>query len=340
MVAKILTITVVVSALIMGLAVITSSAMPGGPQLDSGVIFRVQAAGVTGDTAPWQIGKEAVARAQAIALSNTQLVPGSRIGDYPADYRGLIGYAWQLPQTPGLANSEEWMPTLRAEHAAQIPHEMLQAGDILVNDRSGAFGHALVFVSWSNPAQWSDLQILTDRANVRAQFEQGVPFVAYEVDRFASPARVVERHYTLRTLDGAVTVQELDAAFHGPYYALRSNKIPAYAAAIAPVTMKYTTSGNHVAARFTLLNQGGAPVTLNAVSVIAYGPDAFHQGLGGTQFAFPEVKHIVLQPGQTYVYQQSFTFNQTGTYLALARFQANGVTHIPAQPTFFQITAQ
>lgn len=340
MVAKILTITLVVSALIMGIAVITSWAMPDGAQLDSGVIFRVQAARVTANNAPWQIGKEAVARAQTIASSNTQLVPGSRIGDYPADYAGLVGYVWQLPQSAGLANSEEWMRTLRAEHAAEIPHEMLQAGDILVNDRSGAYGHAIVFVGWSNPAQWSDLQAQTDRANVRAQFAQGVPFSGYEVDRFALPARVVERHYTLRTLQGAVTVQELDAAFHGPYYALRSNKIPAYAVAAAPVTMKYTTSGKRVAARVTLLNQGGAPVILETVSVIAYGPDAFHQGLGGTQFVFPEVKRIVLQPGQTYVYQQAFTFDQTGTYLALARFQANGALHIPAQPTFFQITAQ
>ncbi|MBI4673874.1 MAG: hypothetical protein HY741_19685 [Chloroflexi bacterium] len=340
MVAKILTIAVVVVALIMGIAVVTSFAAPAEEQLDPGVTLRVQAAGVNVNVTPWQLGNEAVARARAIALSNAQLVSGSRIGDYPADYTGLVGYAWQLPQTAELANSEEWMRTLRAEHAAEIPHEMLQAGDILANDRSGAYGHAIVFVRWGNPAQWSDLQTLTDRANVRAQFAQGVQFVGYEVERFATPARVMERQYTLRTLQGAVTVRELDAALHGPYYALRHNKIPAYAVTLAPVTMKYTTSGNHVTARFTLLNQGGAPLTLNTVSVVAYGPDAFHQGLAGTQVEFPQVKHIVLQPGHTYVYQQSLAFQQTGTYLALARFQANGVMQIPAQPTYFQIVSQ
>jgi hypothetical protein len=340
MLAKILTSAVVVIVLLILAVVTLPGVIPDGAALDPGVTLRVQAADVTVSGAPWQMGNEAVARARTLALSGIAFLPGSRLGDYPADYTGLVGYAWQLPQTPELSDMNEWMHALRQNYAVEIPPQMLQPGDILANDRSGSYGHAIVFAQWSDPTQWTPAQALTDRAAVRAQFEQGAQFIGYEVDRFHAPAHVMQRRYTLKMLDGALTIQELERELRGPYDALRYNQIGGYAETLAPVAMKYTTSGSTVTARFSIINRGGAAVTLNNVSVIAFGPDAFHQGLAGTPTLFPEVKQISLPPGQIYAYQQTMTLPQLGTYLALARFQANGVAQMPAQPTYFQITAQ
>jgi hypothetical protein len=340
MLTKILTSAVVVIVLVLILAVVTAPGlMPDGAALDPGVTLRVQAADVTVSGAPWQMGNEAVARARTLALSGIAFLPGSRLGDYPADYTGLVGYVWKLPQTPELSDMNEWAHALRQNYAVEIPPQMLQPGDILANDRSGSYGHAIVFAQWSDPTLWNSAQALTDRAAVRAQFEQGVPFIGYEVDRFHAPAHVMQRRYTLKMLDGAMTIQELERELHGPYYALRSNQIVGYAELLAPVSMKYTTSGSTVTARFSIINRGGAAVTLNNVAVIAYGPDAFHQGLAGAPTSFPEIKTVILQPGQVYQYQQTFTFSQVGTYLAVPHFVSNGTAQMPAQPTYFQITA-
>lgn len=336
MLAKISTVSVVV-VLVMALAVFLSPSADG-TQLDPGVILRVQAAGIRGDESPQHLGSDAVARASAIAALDAPLFPASRIGDYPANYAGLVNYAWKLPRRAELANLDEWAYELRAMYAVEIPHHMLQPGDVLTNARAGTFGHALVFAQWSNPASWATFS--TDRAAARDQFAQGVPFIAYEVDRFNVPARVVQRHYLLKLRDGAMTIGELDRDLTGPYFAWRNNQIAGSAEMLAPVAMKYTTSAHTVTARFSILNRGGAPVTLKNITVVSYGPDALHQGLAGTTTNFPEIAQVILQPGQVYQYQETRTFQQTGTYFALARFQVNGAAHMPAQGAYFQIVVK
>lgn len=324
----------VVLVLILGMTVITSN------QIDPGVTLRVQAAGISNKNTPREMSSAIIRRARALALKNEPLLPGASLGDYPADYTGLIGYAWQLPRTPELSDPQEWTYALRADYAIEIPHYVLQPGDILVNKRGGNFGHALVFAQWSNPAEWDTTREVSDRSVIRARFEQGVPFIAYEVDRFNYPARVQPRQYTLKLVQGAMTVWELERDLRGPYDALRSNQIAGSAELLMPVRMKFTTSPNLVTAQFSIINRGGAPVTLKNIAVVAYGPDALHQGLAGTQTLFPEIKQIVLMPGQTYHYQHALTITQNGTYLALARFQVNDTLQVPAQPAYFQIVAR
>lgn len=324
----------VVLVLILGMTVITSS------QIDPGVTLRVQAAGVSNNNSPREMGNGFVARARTLALKNEPLLPGAALGDYPADYTGFIGYAWQLPRTPELSDPQEWTYALRTNYAVEIPHHVLQPGDILVNKRGGNFGHALVFVQWSNPGEWDAARDVSNHSVIRARFEQGVSFIAYEVDRFNYPARVQQRQYTLKLVQGAMTVWELERELRGPYDALRSNQIAGSAELVTPVRMKFTTSPSLVTAQFSIINRGGAPVTLKNIAVVAYGPDALHQGLVGTQTLFPEIKQIVLMPGQTYLYQQALTITQNGTYLALARFQVNDTLQMPAQPAYFQIVAR
>ncbi len=339
MFTKLAAIIVVVILLLSGITVATSNVFSAEKQIDTGVTLRVQAAGISNGT-PAQMGNQAVARVRSFAASDKPLTAGSTIGEYSADYMGLVGYAWQLPRSAELADANEWAHTLRQNYAVAIPHQLLQSGDVLANVRAGNFGHALLFVQWRDPSLWSPAQALTDRAKTRARFEQGVQFIAYEVDRFNYPARVAPRQYTLKFTDGAMTIAELERELHGPYEALRSNRILGYVEMLAPVAVKFTTSANTVTAHFTILNRGGMPVTLEKIGVIAYGPDALHQGLAGTQIAFPQVNHIVLQPGQTYEYAQAMTIHQQGTFLVLARFDADGVAQMPALPAYFQITGQ
>lgn len=340
MFAKLAATVLVVLALMLGAAVITASGLPDENQIDPGVTLRVQAVGISGKISPQEMGGVVVARARTLVLKNEPLLPGGRIGEYAADYTGLIGYAWQLPRTPELSDPQEWTYALRSNYAVEIPHHVLQPGDILVNKRGGNFGHALLFAQWSNPAEWNLARDNLDRNTVRAHFAQGVPFIAYEVDRFNYPARVQQRQYTLKLVDGAMTILELERDLRGPYDALRSNQIAGSAELLMPVRMKFTTSPNRVTAQFSVINRGGAPVTLKNVAVVAYGPDALHQGLAGTQTAFPEIKQIVLLPAQMYQYQQALTISQNGTYLALARFQTNDTLQIPAQPAYFQIVSK
>lgn len=340
MIAKLAVAVMVVLVPALGLGVATSSVFPDGNQIDPGVTLRVQAAGISNRGAPWQMGETAVARVRTFALRNEPLVSGSRIGDYPADYRGLIGYAWQLPQTTELFDPDEWSDALRRSYAVEIPHRQLQAGDVLANDRSSNFGHALLFVQWSNPGQWSTVPGEYDGTAVRAQFAQGVPFIAYELDRFNFPARVTQRQYTLKSVDGAMTIIELERGLHGPYDALRSNQIDGFAELVSPVQIKFSNSADTVTAQFTMLNRGGAPVALQNVGVIAYGPDALHRGIAGAQSQFPQIKQLILLPGQTYEYRQTLTLGSPGTYIAFPHFQANDIVQMPAQPAYFQIVVR
>jgi hypothetical protein len=332
-------LAIVVVAATLGLTVVTPTFFSGVKQIDSGVTLRVQGAGISNEVAPSHAGNLAVARARTLATEGAPLVHDSHIGEYPADYTGLIGYAWQLPHTAELSDKQEWARALRENYAVEIPPQLLQAGDVLANDRSGDFGHALLFAQWSNPAQWS-VQDLANRAQWHTRFEQGVSFIAYEVDRFNYPARVQQRQYTLKWAQGAMTILELERDLRGPYDALRSNQIAGYVEMLAPVSVKFTHSAHTVTTHFSILNRGGAPVVLENIAVIAYGPDALHQGIAGTQTPFPQVKRIVLQPGQIYEYEQTRTVSQPGTYLALASFQSNGQAQMPLQPVYFQITAQ
>ena len=336
MLAKLATILVVVAVLLFGTSIVSFVVFPDAKQIDPGVTLRVQAAGISNNVAPWQMGNRAVARVRAFADKGAPLSADAFIGDYPANYMGLIGYAWQLPRTAELSDANEWAYAVRQNYAVEISHIMLQPGDILMNDRSGDYGHALVFAQWRNPTQWT-ARDFTDRAQQRARFEQGVPFIAYEVERFQYPARVLPKQYTLKWSDGAMTIVELDRELHGPYDALRHNQIAGYAELFSPVSVSFKNTSNTVTTNFRLVNRGGAPIVVENISAVAYGPDALHQGVAGTPNAFPEIKRVVLQPGQIYEYQQTRTLAQAGTFLVLARFQVNGAVQMPAQPVFFQI---
>src|SRR5581483_9255855 len=100
---------------------------------------------------------------------------GSLPGGYAVDYRGLVGYTWELPLTGELADPDLWASELRAHYAVEIPYAMLQPGDILVNLRTGVYGHALVFDHWED-ARLVHIRDVTDQSAVRQALEQGVRF--------------------------------------------------------------------------------------------------------------------------------------------------------------------
>jgi hypothetical protein len=148
------------------------------------------------------------------------------------------------------------------------------------------------------------------------------------------------RTYTLRAQNGAVTIAELDNLLPGPYYALRSNRIPGYAATLDGVHIaSQLSTGQSASARFVLANRGGSAITLRRISAIVYGPNALQQGVGGATMIFPEVNDIVLQPGELYEYNQVHTMTAAGSYLALPRFEVNGALSLPLEPAFFQVRA-
>lgn len=70
---------------------------------------------------------------------------GKRDG-YRPDCSGFISYAWQL-QKDGKPFSFDTVE-LGKKWTVKIPFEDLQAGDIINNNKSGNFGHVVMFVSW------------------------------------------------------------------------------------------------------------------------------------------------------------------------------------------------
>lgn len=340
MIAKIITSALVVLVVGMGLAVTSAGGITaGGKQIDPGVALNVEAAGVTVAVSPSQMGADAAERVKGLLLVNN--LPDGRIGAYTADYTGLVGYAWQLPLTPELANRALWSRELRTHYAVEIPYQMLQPGDILANVRSGEYGHAVVFERWENQSLWGAVENLTDAEFVSQQLQKGIPFFAFELNSAAMPGQVVERKLTLQEQKGAITVSEMDSTLAGPYYALRYNAIPGYVQLSGKINvLSHVMVGTYGVAQFTLVNRGGTAVKLNHVTAVVYGPDAAQQGLAGTQTMFPEVKEIVLAPGQAYDYNQTFQFDQPGTFLALPRFQVNGVLQMPPQIASFEVVSK
>lgn len=333
MIAKLFTGAVAIVVLGLGLA------FTSGGQGTPGVTLNVEAAGVTAPDVPSKMGMDAAARAQALAAFKA--LPDARIGAYAADYTGLVGYAWQLPLTPELTNRTLWSRELRTNYAVEIPYRMLEPGDILANLRTGDYGQAVVFERWENQAVWGAVESVSDPALFDAQLEKGVPFFGYAVDRVSVPVRVMEHKLTLKSVRGAITVSEADNMLAGPYYALRYNRIPGYVQLSGKMNvLSRVMAGTRGVAQYTLVNRGGAPVKLSNLTVQVYGPNAAEQGLAGTQTLFPEVKEIVLAPGQVYEYSQTLLLEQPGTFLALPRFQANGVVQVPPQLASFQVVAR
>lgn len=305
--------------------------------VDSGVVLRVQGADVPQKLEPWELGADAAARARALTASGEPILPNSTLGGYAPNYAGLVGYAWNLPHTPALDDLNQWAAELRMNYAAEIPYVALQSGDILLNRRAGAFGHAVVFDHWQDP-QLARLPDVSDRVTVTRFFENGLRFVASEVDSSTVPSRAVTRTFTLRIRDGAYTIPELDGRLQGPYFAMRSNRIPGYVATVSGVrAASQVQAGRAVAARMVLVNRGGQAVTLNHLTAIAYGPDALQQGVAAAAFLYPQLGSVTLQPGQLYEYKQSAVFNRAGSYVLMPRFEVNGQLYLPLEPTYISI---
>lgn len=342
MVTKFLVRGGIVLVLAMGMAAWWSTQQVNGEQqVEPGVTIRVQSAVVEHGIAPRERGSDVVQRVRELASRTTPLFSPPGRYAYSADYTGLVGYAWELPKTAELANPLEWSHVLVTKYGVEIPYEMLRPGDVLANLRSGEYGHAIVFARWSNPEEWTSGDDLTDRAFVRAKFESGARFVGYQVDRVAAPSRVVERIYTLRTINGATTIQELDKTLYGPYTALRNNRIPGYADLVNGVfVFSKVKTGLKTPAQYVLVNRGGTPVRLRKITVAVYGPNADQLGLAADEVLFPEMKELVLAPGQVYEYRQFATLERAGSYVALPRFEVNGVLQSPLQPAYFQVVAR
>ena len=333
MIAKFLSTAVVVLALVTGLTFFLSSQqMTNG----LGVTQNVKAAGVTFESVPWQMGKDAVARGETLVKRNTTLLPGTRIGDYAADYTGFVGHIWQLPLAPELADTAEWSHLLRTKYGVEVPYQTLQAGDILINPRGEEHGQAVVFVRWSDAKLWNSALEVNDQQFVRDQLQSGIKFVGYELDRFSNPVRVVERTYTLKNVRGAVTIVELEEKLAGPYYALRNKRIAGYVELFEQIqVLERVKAGSQGLAQFAIINRGGTPLTV-VITAVAYGPDAEHQGIAGTATVFPNVTRV-LQPGEVYEYGKTTKFDQAGTYLVLPSFEINGSVQQPIQPARFQV---
>jgi hypothetical protein len=312
----------------------------GARIIEPGILLRVEGMGAAPKTDPLQMSADELRRARAVAESGVPLLPNSLIGGYPGNYLGYVGYVWQLPHLAELEDAAVWSQTLRARYAVEIPHAMLQSGDILVNQRSGAYGHAVVFERWLDTETWSDAELLSSPARVQQQFARGAQFQGFEVDRTVSPARVISRSYTLQSVAGAITIRELEGTLTGPYTALRNNRMSGNAVILKTVRVEPLGKvGSKIPARYILLNQGGMPIRLNKLTVLAYGPSAPEQGLAATKYDFGEVNGIVLQPGQIYEYSQATSFREAGTYVALPRFEVDGVMRMPLTPSYFQVRA-
>lgn len=337
MLGKLLTIASVVVLLGLGFAFSARASVSSGPTtLSPGITLRVQGANAGTLVEPWQLGREAADRARAVAQSGAPILPRSLIGGYTPDSAGLIGYAWQLPVTPP-EDFGEWSTRLRNEYAVEVPILMLEAGDILINARSGVYGHALVFDRWLDEAG-SGPGSITDPARAQTAFERGVRFVGHEIDPLGDPPRAVTRTHTLVYRSGGLTIGEWEAHRPGPYYPLRSNRIPGYAATLAGVRISEAPAvGAPVMASFVLVNRGGVAVRLRHVAAAGYGPSALQQGIAGSRLPWPERNDIMLAPGQTFTYRAVVTLSQPGTYLVLPQFEVDGALNLPLEPTYFQV---
>ncbi|MBI5877330.1 MAG: FHA domain-containing protein [Chloroflexi bacterium] len=92
------------------------------------------------------------------------------------------------------------------------------------------------------------------------------------------------------------------------------------------LTLSSTTPkvNSSVTARFSVRNTGGQPVTMQRLNAGGRGPDARSQEWAAREVDFPSVQNLTLQPGQTYAYQQSRSFDQPGEYFAEPIWQDSG----------------
>lgn len=337
MLAKILTSAVVLLS-VAGVSVV----LPGGALLNaqpfSGTVQSVQAAGDTVPVTAPQNGANAVRRVQGLSLRSDGSLDMGQFGDYPPNYTGLVGYAWQLPAKPELSDYDAWSRELRLHYAAEIPYAMLEPGDILANGRAGDFGEAIIFEKWEDPGLWGSVIDPTDRRSVDAELKQGVKFVGYEMERWSSSVRVVEKHLMLQEEQGAITIKDLEQKTAGPYFALRDQRLPGFVSMMGGMqALAQVKRGMPAYVQFSIVNRGGSPARVSDLTAVAFGPDAEQQGLASPQTNFKSIKEIVLQPGQVYRFGSTLRLSQPGTYFALPSFRVNGIMQVPMEPASFRI---
>lgn len=282
--------------------------------------------------------ESAVERAQRWVDYQVPLNSAARYEGYPADDAGFISFVWQLPPTVALNDELDWSSAAREQLAVAIPPHMLRPGDVLTNWRAGEFGHALLFVRWGDPDQWADSRDLTDEDYVRAEFEDGIQVVVYEMTRTQARPRAVASIYTLQVLNGALTIKELDPALRGPYYAVRNRQDKAQVRFLTPITFTGAFRvGGVVKAQFIIANQGGQIVQLRELGAAVFGPDDGQLGLQAPRLNFPVEKDVTLQPGQLHLYEQTLLVKQPGHYLVLPTYKFGETNAMPLQPVGFTV---
>jgi len=125
--------------------------------------------------------------------------------DYRTDCSGFVSYAWQLqenghPVSPDtVALGQYW--------TIDISFKELQSGDIVNNEKSGDYGHVVIFSRWLDDSH--------------SKFE------AYEENW--SMGKAIISTLTLIVLDnGQYIIEEFElyTAAKGPYYAQKSKTVP------------------------------------------------------------------------------------------------------------------
>lgn len=297
----------------------------------------VEAAPANEAVAPSQMGANAVARAHALAVNSTTNLTSALIAPHAFNYTGFVGYVWKLP-----VNLEQdymgWSQEVRMHQAVEISSALLEPGDVLANGRGGDFGQAIVFEKWEDVNFWRNVVDPTDPQAVNAEFASGVKFVAFVMTGAMGDRHVQEKHLTLRVMHGAISIQELEQAAVGPYFALRNKGIKGFVTVLdSPIVLNRVKAGSHAYVEYSIINRGGSPVQVSQMGAVAYGPDADAQGLASMQTNFQVAPNLTLEPGEVHTYKQELTLSQAGEYFVLPKFQVDGVMQVPMEKANFQV---
>jgi hypothetical protein len=227
---------------------------------------------------------------------------------YRTDCSGMVSFAWNLPIKSPLA-APDTVALAAAPYAVNIPMASLQPGDIINNGRPGLIGHVVLFAGW---------------------IEYGKKFVSYEQN--GGWGKAIRSELTLTKLaSGETTITEYEDYAPGPYTAQRYSKIPGFVNISEPLQLSTDNPNKNelTTAKFSIRNDGGQIVTVRRLRAGARGPAAILKGWNAPNVDFPVVQGITLKPGESYVYEQSRSFRDTGDYFAEPVKEQNGWGGIP-----------